>query len=312
MVKNHLLFFLILGLGMLFTTFFGNYAIASYQDSQSKVSIRVSYVNDTSKTYTIFTDGNQKHTISQEYSWASNNFTRFNLQAYSIDDGQFVTIQRSSDGNFTVELATNSSHSMVFLAKPQFKIITSGTDKINFSPTSPTNDNWFDANSDVQIIVPFVIQSDQENTRQQLSGWSSDSSDINVVSRQESGSYKSPVIHMSSAHKIDLEYTMQYYIKVISNFGRALGTGWYDSGTIVNLSIIPSDDILVNHIFTGWQGSVIGSGNQESVNVLSDSPKTIVANWFVDYTNVSIIGIIVTASLVSFAIYQKRRTSSKA
>jgi hypothetical protein len=116
---------------------------------------------------------------------------------------------------------------------------------------------------------------------------------------------------MSSTHKIGLFYTTQYYIKVISNFGRALGTGWHDSKTIVNVAIIPGDDILVKHIFTGWQGSVIGSGDQESANVLSDSPKTLVANWFVDYTNVSIIGIIVIASVVSLAIYQKRRTPSK-
>ena len=295
---------------MSFTISFGNHIVLGYHDDQSKVSVKVSYLNDTSKAYEIITDSNQKYTISQKYSWASNNFTRFNLQSYSIDNGPFVGIQRSSDGNFTLKLETNSSHSIAFLAKSQFRIITSGIDNVNFSPASPTNDNWFDADSDVQIIVPHVIQTEQENIRKQLSGWSSDSLDINVISRQELGDYKSPVIHMSGTQKIDLEYTTQYYIKVISNFGRALGTGWYDSGTIVNLSVIPEDGILVRHVFTGWQGSVIGSGSQESVNVLSDAPKTLVANWTDDYTNISIIGIIVIASLVSFVIYQKRRALS--
>lgn len=311
MIKHYIILFWILGVGMLFSiTFFESHAVVDYQDSQSKISITVSYANDTSKAYTILVNSNQKHIISQEYSWTNSNFTRFNLQAYSIDNDPFVTIQRVSDGNFTLELLTDSNHSIVLLAKPQFKIITPGTSKVNFSPRSPTNDNWFDADSDVQIIVPHVLQSDQENTRRQLSGWSLDSPDINVISRQESGSFKSPTIHMSSMHKIDLEYTTQYYIKVISNFGRALGTGWYDSGTILYASVIPSDNTLVRYVFTGWQGSVIGSGNQESVGILSDSPKIIVANWFVDYTNVSIIGIIVIAVLVSLAIYQKRKTSS--
>lgn len=294
---------------MLFIAFFGNHPVVGYQEKQSKISVKVSYANDTSKAYQIIIDSNQKYTISQQYSWADNNSTRFNLQSYSIDDGPFVSVQRMSNGNFTLELETNSSHSVIFVAKPQFKIIISGTDKINFSPPSPTNNNWFDAGSDVQFIVPHVIQAVQEDTRQQLSGWASDSSDINIISRQEIGNYKSSVIHMSSTQKIDLKYTTQYYIKVISNFGRALGTGWYDSGTIVNLSVIPGDDNLVSHVFTGWQGSVIGSGNQEYVNVLSDSPKTIVANWIVDYTNVSIIVIMVIAALVSFVIYQKRRRS---
>ena len=310
LIKNHILLFSILILGIL-VMLFGNHTVLGYQDKQSKSTIKVSYLNDSSKTYEIVTDSNQKYKISQKYSWADNNFTRFNLKAYSIDNEPFVRIQRASDGNFTLELETNSSHSIVFLAKSQFKIIIDGIDKVNFLPASSTNDNWFDEDSDVQIIVPYVVQSDQENIRKQLSGWSIDSPDINVISRQESGVYKSPIIHISSTHRIVLEYTVQNYIKVLSNFGRALGTGWYDSGTIVNISVIPGNDILVNHFFTGWQGSVIGSADQESINILSDSPKTLVANWFVDYTNVSIIVIIIIASLVLFAIYQKRRMPSK-
>ena len=304
---------MVLSVGMLsYITFHESYAAVDYQDGQSKISITVSYTNGTSNTHTILVNSNQKYTISQGYSWTNENFTRFSLQGYSIDKGPFVLIQRASEGNFTLDILTDSNHSIVFLAKPQFKIITSEINKINFSPPSPTNDNWFDADSEVQIIAPYMLQSDQEDTRRQLSGWSLDNSDINIISRQESGTFKSHTIHMSSMHKIDLEYTTQYYIKVISNFGRALGTGWYDSGTIAYVSVMPSDDILVKHIFAGWQGQVIGSENQESVGVLVDSPKIVVANWFADYTNVSIIGIAIIAVVVLLLIYQKRRTPSKA
>ncbi len=300
---------MLLGIVMLSSVgFYQSYAVTDYQDSQPKITITISYTNDTSKTHTILVNSNQKYTISQQYSWTNENFTRFNLQGYYIDNGPFVPIQRAPDGNFTFDILTDYNHSILFLAKPQFEIITSEIDKINFSPPSPTNDNWFDADSDEQIIVPYVVQSDQD-TRQQITGWSLDSSDIDVISRQESGTFKSPTIHMSSMHKIELEYTTQYYVKVISNFGRALGTGWYDSGTIAYASVIPSDDILVKHVFTGWQGQIIGSGNQESVGVFVNSPKTIVANWFADYTNVSIIGISVIAVVVSLVIYQKRSPS---
>lgn len=178
---------------------------------------------------------------------------------------------------------------------------------MNFWPPSPTNDNWFDEGSDVQIIAPYVLQKEQNNTRQQLSGWSLDNSDIHIISREQNGSFKSPIVHMLDMHEMVLEYSTQYYIRVISDFGRTLGTGWYDSGTIVDVSVLPGDDILVNHVFTGWQGSVIGSGSQESVNILSDSPKTLVANWLIDYTNVSIIGITIVAILVPLIIYRKRK-----
>jgi hypothetical protein len=306
---------MLLGIILLcFITFSESYAMTDNKENQSKIIVvTISYANDTSKTHTILVNNNQKYTVSQEYSRIKDNFTRFNLQAYSIDNGQLNTIQRMPDGNFTLDIFTDSNHSITLLAKPQFKIIISGINKVNFFPPSPTHDNWFDANSYVQINIPYIIQSGQENTRKQLSGWSLDNSDVNIISRKEVGYYTSPVIHMSSTHKIDLEYITQYYIKVISNFGLALGTGWYDSGTMAYVSVISNNnnDIFIKHIFAGWQGAVIGSQNQESVEVLSDSPKVIIANWFVDYTNVSIITIIAIAVLVLSVIYQKRRMPQK-
>lgn len=299
---------IILVISILFSvSFYESFAV---QDSQPKNTITISFTNNTSETRTILANANQKFTVSQQYSWSIDNFTRLNLQGYYIDNGPFVPIQRSSGGNFTLDILADSNHSIIFLAKPQFEIITSEINKINFFPPSPTNDNWFDAGSDVQIIAPYVSQSDQD-TRYQLTGWSIDSPVINVISRQESGTFKSDIIHMSSTHKIDLEYTTQYNVKVISNFGRALGTGWYDSGTIADISTTPSDDIIIKHVFAGWQGQVIGSANQESVQVFVDSPKTIVAIWLADYTNVSIIGISAIAIIVLVIIYRKRRTASK-
>lgn len=291
-------------------TFHESNELVDSQYPQSNVRIIVSYANNTSNTHTIMANNNQKYTISQQYSWADDNYTRFNLQGYIMDDGPVVPIQRTSHGNFTLNISTNSNHSIVFLAKPQFKIITPETNMINFNPPSPTDDYWFDANSDVQITVPYVLQSDQNDTRKQLSGWSLDSSDINVITRQESGTFKSHMIRMSSMHKIDLIYSTQYYVNVISNFGKVVGSGWYDSGTIAYVSIMPTEDILVKHVFAGWQGQIIGSQNQESVGVMVDSPKIVSANWFVDYTNVSIIGIFIIANIVVILIYQKRRTRS--
>ncbi len=159
---------MLLGIVMLsFVAYHESYAVTDYQNSQPKITITISYTNNTSMTHTILVNSNQKYTVSQEYSWTSDNFTRFNLQGYHIDNGPFIPIQRESDGNFTLDILTDSNHSIVFLAKPQFEIITSDTDKISFSPPSPTNDTWFDADSDVQIIAPYVLQSDQENTRRQ-------------------------------------------------------------------------------------------------------------------------------------------------
>ena len=298
---------LILGTGILFTLFFPSLSFESVTADHPKVTITVSYANDTSETYTILTNVNQKHMISQRYSWENNNFSRFNLQAYSIDNGTYITIPRSSAGNFTLDIPTNSNHSIVFVARQQFELVLIGTNQTIFSPPSPTNDNWFDANSDIQIIVPHIIPTDQDNVRKQLSGWSMDDSYTNVVLRNDSGIFKSPIIHLLESHKIDLEYKTQYYVRVISDFGRAVGTGWYDSGTIVNVSVVPENELLVKHVFEGWQGPIIGYGDENSASLFVDSPKTLVAIWHMDYILVSIIGVIIVGVIVSLIIYKKRK-----
>jgi len=277
----------------------------------NQVTINVNYANDTSYAYTIHASSHQKYTVYQKHSWTIGGISRYNLQAYSIDNGPVIPINRSSSGNFTLDLASDTNHSILFIAKPQFEVSLQGTSNAIFSPTSPTNDNWFDADSDVQFIVPYIISSDNNYTRQQIVGWSLDSSDINIISNQASDTFKSPVIHMSESHKIDLKYKTQYYVNVITNFGRTLGTGWYNSGTIVDITALPGNDVLINHVFLGWQGPVIGNINQESTEISVDSPKILVANWSADYTNISMIVIIIIAVIVVLTIYLKRKNILK-
>ncbi len=280
------------------------------QNDQGTINVR--YANDTSNAYAIQIHTHEGYTISQKHSWTVDGISRYNLQAYSIDNGPVVPINRTSDGNFTLDLTTDTNHSILFIAKPQFEMLLQGTTNATFFPASPTNDNWFDAGSDEQFIVPYMIPTDNENTRQQITGWSLDNSDINVIPRQESGTFKSPAIHMSEPHKIDLKYKTQYHVNVITNFGRTLGTGWYNSGTIADITALAGNDILlVNHIFSGWQGPVIGNAGQESTEVLVDSPKILVANWSSDYTNISMILIIIIAVVVILTIYQKRKNVLK-
>jgi len=278
---------------------------------KDQVTINVSYANDISNAYTIQVHNHEGYTISQKHSWTTDGISRYNLQDYSIDNGPVVPINRTSDGNFTLDITTDTSHSILFTTKPQFEMSLQGTTNTTFFPASPTNDNWFDAGSDEQFIVPYTIPSGNEYTRQQITGWSLDNSDINVIPRLESGTFKSPVIHMSEPHKIDLKYKTQYHVNVITNFGKTLGTGWYDSGTIVDITALPGNDILVNHIFSGWQGPVIGNVNQESTEILVDSPKILVANWSADYTNISMVTIIIIAVVVVLTIYQKRKNILK-
>lgn len=75
------------------------------------------------------------------------------MVSYSIDGEDFVPISRLPRGNFTLDIPTDSSHSIVFMAVTQYPISVEGAEVFSFLPESPTNDNWFDAESEVSITV---------------------------------------------------------------------------------------------------------------------------------------------------------------
>lgn len=271
--------------------------------------INVTYANGTASSYIITTETGQKYVLYQKYAWQDNLHGRFSLVGYSMDDGPKVQVTRHGNGNFTLDVPTDADHSITFFALQQFEI-TSHVANMTLAPTSPTGDNWFDKDSEIHFVVPYVIQSSNAS-RYQLVGWSQDSSVVNIITRQEVGSFRSAPIRISDNYNIDPQYKEQFYVNVISEFGKPLGTGWYDSGTIAEMSVMPSDESITRHLFAGWQGQVIGNGKQYSVNVLVDSPKVLVANWVVDYTNISLVSIIAIAVVVVIVIYLKRKGRTK-
>jgi len=115
--------------------------------------LHVSFVNNVSPSYEVDLDPNEKFILSQSYSWIRDQNSRYNLVSYSIDGEEFVPISRLPRGNFTLDIPTDSSHSIVFLAVTQYPVSVEGVDMFSFLPESPTNDNWFDTDSEISIKV---------------------------------------------------------------------------------------------------------------------------------------------------------------
>ena len=116
-------------------------------------TLHVSFENNVAPSYEVNLDPNEKFILSQSYSWIRDQNSRYNLISYSIDDGEFVSISRLPRGNFTLDIPTDSSYSIVFLAVTQYPISVEGAEAFSFLPESPTNDNWFDVESEVNITV---------------------------------------------------------------------------------------------------------------------------------------------------------------
>ena len=140
--------------------------------------------------------------------------------------------------------------------------------------------------------------------------WTADDSYTNFISRNETGFYILSNINTNEFHKINFEYKNQYYVNVVSNFGRTVGSGWYDENSIITISVIPGNDFILKHNFAGWEGTIIGQGGQDSANVLVSSPKTIIAIWQEDYTVITIIGILIVSGITYVIIHHKRKHHS--
>ncbi len=134
----------------------------------SQNTLQVSFVDNTALSYEIELDSNEIYTLSQKYSWVRDQNSRYNLVSYSLDDQDFSNISRQSRGNFILDIPADSSHTVVFSAVTQYPVSIQGVNEYSFSPKSPTNDNWFDAKSEIKILditsnneglVPYEIAS---------------------------------------------------------------------------------------------------------------------------------------------------------
>lgn len=114
--------------------------------------LKVSFVNNTAKSYEINLDLYEIFTLSQKYSWVKDQNSRYNLVSYSLDGQDFSNILRQSRGNFLLDIPADSSHTVVFMTTVQYPVSIQGVREYSFSPKSPTNDNWFDTKSRIQLL----------------------------------------------------------------------------------------------------------------------------------------------------------------
>lgn len=288
------------------------YSIVTYAATDEN-ALHVEYAGGSSEPYVVMTDPGEKYTISQSYSWVRDETSRYNLVSYSVDDGDYIDISRKARGDFILDILMDSPHSVRFLAVVQYPISVGGTSEltIDFSPPSPTHDNWFDLNSEVTISVPYTTTAESPGTRQQLVSWSFDKSAAKHIAQSdnESDSFTTKV-RMSGPHTIEFVTKTQHYVNVISEYGTATSSGWYDVGTTATISMIPPmEEFLVQHSFAGWDGAaIIAPSEGYSASIIIDSPKTVVAKWTADYSQLLMLVVagIATAGGIAAVTLKKK------
>jgi hypothetical protein len=109
---------------------------------------------------------------------------------------------------------------------------------------------------------------------------------------------------------VTAKWNEQYYLNVRSSEGEAKGSGWYQPGSVVPISIRnPTEppSMWSTYSFAGWSGDI--EATTPSAKVVMSGPKTIVAEWQVDNSPGIINGIILGAlGIAGYFIYSKTKS----
>lgn len=133
---------------------------------------------------------------------------------------------------------------------------------------------WYDAGTEIDLTAPqdeeFAIGS-----RYDFRSWTGDISDItNKIS-----------VIMTAPRAVTAHYMTQHYLTVNNGgHGTASGQGWYDSGVSATFSISPTivyEGVGTRFVFTQW--SCDSTSRSPSDTILMDGPKTVTANWKIQY-----------------------------
>ena len=165
---------------MVFILFLTDSTVFAQSDSDSNI-LHVSFVNNAASSYEIEFEPNEKILLKQPFSWIRDDTSRYNLISYSIDGEEFIQISRQPRGTFSIDIPTDSS-SIVFSSTVQYPVSIEGVKDYSFSPKSPTNDNWFDKES--EILIQDITSDDSGLFPPEIVNWDGPVTDYTVNSVQ--------------------------------------------------------------------------------------------------------------------------------
>lgn len=295
-------FLIIFGLvlsGFISGGFFDDLVFAQFSNQNI---LKVSFENNISPSYEMPLVAGQTFTLTQNYSWVQDETSRYNLVSYTLD-GESVKISRTARGDFTLNIPTDSSHTVVFSAAPQHALSIEGTNDFSYLPSSPTQDNWFDAGTEVSINVQKTTEIESNKVRQEITGWSLDKLEFWNIENDGSTSFTTPPILMTEYHQVDFFNTYQYKLNVLSDSGVTTGSGWYEQGVSVPISVDAGGDGLILNTLSEWEGADVEyDGNTAQVFV--DGSVTVSAKVEKNYS--LLIGFIVIPILIIGFIASKK------
>ena len=197
--------------------------------------------------------------------------TRSVATSYSVDNGTVVPVISTSNGVFPVEVLMNAPHTIGVSSTTQYFLSV-------LSPYgNPTGQGWYNAGSAANVTVqsPFQPTSGTRYLFQSFTG---------TGAAPQSGNSTSVMFKVSSPSSITISWKTQYLVSVVSGGGTVTGGGWYDVGTVANVSATSPSNVVTNSsrlVFEKWVGTT--NSTSTTIQPIVGQAYNLTAVWVQQY-----------------------------
>ena len=233
--------------------------------------------------------------------------TKGDGRSYFVTEGAWKTYREinlavneaNKDGDFMIRASVVQLISMTFDVEPR-KLGMRVDDSSYRGDELPKTIQW-ESGSQHTLAVEQLIEGDL-GVRYIFVEWSDGSKDVSrTITASQTASYTA-------------KFKVQYQLVVVSETGDPQGTGWYDAGSQVTVSVSspqPEAGLMGSLggklVFQRWSGDL--TANTASATIMMDGPKNVRAEWASDNSQAYMIlgGIVGAVVVVLLVVLVMRR-----
>jgi len=177
-----------------------------------------------------------------------------------------------------------------------------------------TGAGFYDEGTTAEIRMGITESTVQPGKEKKIfSGWDTNgASTIDFGNTGGDTSTQNLLIQVDGPVSVNANWKTQYYLNVMSSEGEVTGTGWYDSGKFIPISVketsVPKD-FWTSYAFDGWTGDYEDQDPKAMIKITK--PMRILADWKEDTStgifNMLLIGGAGTVGAVVFVKTRKNK-----
>jgi hypothetical protein len=221
--------------------------------------------------------------------------------SFKLDTSHTIMVAQYVDGGTGVRyFASQNTWTVGSAGSHTFQYVTQYMFTVSTDPSGVaqvTGGGWVSAGSNVQTSQAPDTLAGGAGTRYVFKGWTVDG----VL---QAGNPIS--LTVDKPHTAVATYETQYQLIVDSQYGDPKGTGYYASGSTATFSVTTPVGMVIQQVFTGWDGDFTGTSPTGSITM--DKPHNVHANWTTSYFQLYlIIGVLVAIAVVAGLLLWRRR-----